>query len=187
MWFCTDGSIGGGVLYVYYDDGNTQQWVAASPSPAQLQGQVIQATLFDPYIIPAGAWNDITSLTVTLTPKSSNSRFKLETALGRVGLPASTMAAFRFTRNGAPIATGNPVAARPPSTFASWANGGSTDHGGQQGFCYLDAPATTGPLTYTVQGYAQSATSYINRSVTDTDAQIYGTRTMSSLIVTEYL
>ena len=32
LWFYTDDSAGGGTLYVFYDDGNTQQWVPASPN-----------------------------------------------------------------------------------------------------------------------------------------------------------
>lgn len=187
LWWCNDGSAGGGALYIWYDDGNSQQWVPVAPTPAAAAtGQIVQGTLADPYTMPAGAWNDITGLTVTLTPRSSSSRFKLQASLGRVGLPASTMAGFRFTRNGAAIAVGNPAGSRPPSTFAAWMNAGSTDHGGQQGFTYLDAPATAAPITYTVQGYAQSATAYINRTVADTDAQIYGTRTISALTVTEF-
>jgi hypothetical protein len=35
MWWCSDGSVGGGVLYIYYDDGNSQQWVPISPAPSQ--------------------------------------------------------------------------------------------------------------------------------------------------------
>lgn len=185
LWWFSDGSTGGGVLYIYYNDGNSSQWVPVSPQATSVMPQVAQGVLADPYTMPAGAWNDITSLTVTLTPRSASSRFKLEASLGRVGLPASTMAGFRFTRNGAAIAVGNPVGTRPPATFAAWINSSSADNAGQHGFVYLDAPATASPVTYTVQGYAQSATAYINRSVNDTDAQIYGLHGLSTLIVTE--
>jgi hypothetical protein len=36
LWFNTDGVVGGGVLYTYYDDGNTKQWVPVSPSTASV-------------------------------------------------------------------------------------------------------------------------------------------------------
>ena len=32
LWFNNDASAGGGVLYIFYNDGNTQQWVPVSPA-----------------------------------------------------------------------------------------------------------------------------------------------------------
>jgi hypothetical protein len=39
IWFYTDGSPGGGQFYVYYDDGDTQQWVPSTGIPGP-QGPV---------------------------------------------------------------------------------------------------------------------------------------------------
>lgn len=33
LWFYTDAVNGGGTLYIYYNDGNSSQWVPASPAP----------------------------------------------------------------------------------------------------------------------------------------------------------
>lgn len=45
LWWNSDASTGGGVLYIYYNDGNTTQWVPVSPA-ANASGSVLQRKFF---------------------------------------------------------------------------------------------------------------------------------------------
>jgi hypothetical protein len=40
LWFCSDGSEGGGQTYLWFDDGSSRQWVPVTPIPASISGAV---------------------------------------------------------------------------------------------------------------------------------------------------
>jgi hypothetical protein len=139
----------------------------------------------------ANSFADVPSLSIDITPNSSNSIMILRMYL-QGGSDASP--AFRFWRQ---VAGGSAVIPNIPATDGSrsgvharigrLAQDDENHFSGAVSAVVTDEPSTTSVVTYKVQARAQASTTlYINRSenyanTTDT----YGSRTVCSLEVTE--
>jgi hypothetical protein len=112
---------------------------------------------------------DISGLTLAFTPKFSTSKV-LVTCNINFACSQSASIGFVLHRDGNPIGTGATAGNRGLVT-ASVAVGNDTF--GFISFHYLDSPATTSSVTYSVRarhGFAGSVGLYINRRQTDTDS-----------------
>jgi hypothetical protein len=55
LWFNTDAGQGGGILYVWYDDGNSQQWVPVSPAEVVPPSGLLQMQSFETGALATGS------------------------------------------------------------------------------------------------------------------------------------
>lgn len=91
LWWNSDASVGGGQLFIWYNDGSTTQWVPASPAAGT--GSVVQTVSFQTGAVATGTItipNDDTIpqitegvefLTLSITPKSATSKLIIETQM----------------------------------------------------------------------------------------------------------
>jgi len=147
--------------------------------------QVVSTTKTDTFSSSTiNAWTDVTGLSVSITPKFSNSKILVfATVTGNFYVVGTSGRGLRIARDSTALAVGDTAGSRVSST--------STDHQSntevQQSVTmqYLDSPASASSLTYKVQFFAQTGgTIYINRSAGDTDAN-YTQRTSSTITVME--
>jgi hypothetical protein len=131
--------------------------------------QVASKTATTSYTITITAhtgWSDFpaNALQIVITPKFSNSKFLLMANV-TIGGTGSNNAAFRFTRNGNPIALGDAFGSRARLTaFSGWANGADPNHVSRTVSAnFLDSPATASPITYNIQGVTESTSLLWNR------------------------
>lgn len=150
--------------------------------------QVLQTTKLDTFSTTSTIYADVTGLSVSITPSSTNSKVliiaqvaatvsyaagaacHIQLAGGNSGtyIGAAASNRVRSALTGSPTATSYGATALPYQTIV-----------------YLDSPATTSATTYKVQVRTGSAgTLYINRSADDTDSSQFG-RFASSITVLE--
>lgn len=153
--------------------------------------QVAQATFTGTQTISASGfmnWTDITSLSVTITPLASSSKFLLMAQVNLGCLTVDRIAALRFTGGNAGNFVGDAASSR-----ARVGSFNVTPTGNSYGILvptmmnYLDSPATTSAITYKVQAAPNfsSGNVAINYNPgSDADAA-YIPRSACSLIVME--
>lgn len=150
---------------------------------------VTQVVKTDTFISASTSWADVTGLSITVTPKSSSSKFLLVSDLSLGPNSGAGSYSQRFTRNGSAITSyiGDAAGSRPRAMAVAYPGDSA---GTAPGFgitkLYLDSPATTANVTYTIQVAGSTTTpGYINRSQADRDTATYDARTASSFTVFE--
>ena len=146
--------------------------------------QVVQTTKTDTASTGSSTFADI--LTVSITPASSSSKFLLIADL-KIGYSSYTASvAWKFVRDSTSVFIGDAAGSRTRCTWGledghnnSTIYQLDTTHG-----TFLDSPNTTSAITYKVQGAAETAPMYLNRTGNDGDSAPYP-RTASSLTVME--
>jgi hypothetical protein len=132
-------------------------------------------------------WQDVTDLSITITPQNANSRF-LVMAMLQVG-KVSFSSYWRIVRNGSAIFVADAAGNRPRTTFAALPSDEaySDQHITASGMTWIDSPNTTSAVTYKIQCNQQSAgrVAYVNRSGADRNEPTYDPRTASSFTVME--
>jgi hypothetical protein len=124
----------------------------------------------------------VTGLSVSITPNSTNSKILVAVNLGRFNGNVSSIAGGIVYRNSTPLAAAS-VSNRPGVSFVNYY--GDNNVANAIMWQYLDSPATTSTLTYTVNiGPFQAGSAYVNRSPSDGDLG-YEARTTSSIVVME--
>lgn len=152
--------------------------------------QVTQGVLTSTFAIAPGAntFGTVSGLSAGITPTSSTSKIlvALDIAVGC----QSYQVGIRVYRNGTAIGLGSIEGSRTPVTFHHNAYSAYT-YGPQYtciraGGMYLDSPATTGVLTYTVgiKDYA-SNTAYVNRSYQFQNTSDYDHNGISTITLME--
>jgi hypothetical protein len=150
--------------------------------------QVVQSTLAGTQAFSgSSAWTDVTSLTATITPTSSASKFLLMFSIMVAG---DNNTWFRFVRNGSAVGVGNADGVKQQ---ASSGNGyfnytGNAAQLYQLSGQYLDSPSTGSAITYKMQLYCDSGggtgTTYINYNGHEGNVANFA-RTMSTFTVME--
>ena len=168
--------------------------LAAGALPSTVIGagavlQVAQGFKTDTFSTASISLQDVSGLSVTLTPISSSSKFLIMVNLtyvftyfvGRVVL----------LRNSTEIGKADAAGSRPLD-FLYYSNSTNAATDGQwvrEGMNYLDSPATSSSITYKIQVSAridgQGGTFYINRSKEDRNTPSYDGRGVSSIVVME--
>jgi hypothetical protein len=150
--------------------------------PAGSVVQVVSTTKTDSYSNAAqNAWNDVTGLSVSITPSSSSNKILVT---GQLSYAASSNLYFRLVRASTAIAVGDTAGSRISCTGASGYNFADGNVGENANFNFLDSPSTTSSTTYKIQVYGFNITQYVNRVVTDTDSAI-SPRNASTITVME--
>jgi hypothetical protein len=114
-------------------------------------------------------WNDVTGLTVSITPTSSSNKILV---IGHLSYAASSNLYFRIVRGSNPIGVGDTGGSRISCTGASGYNFTDGNVGENANFNFLDSPATTSSTTYKIQVYGFNIAQFVNRVVTDTDSNV---------------
>ena len=146
--------------------------------------QVVQGVKSDTFTSTAfNTWTAITGLSASITPSSASSKIFV---LSNVNGFAGNNSHIRLYRDSIGIFDGDPpVAARIEATAGSMRNGGDNNSIINNAISYIDSPATTSAITYSIKFWLHnSQTFYINRSANDTNAS-YTARTASNIILME--
>ena len=112
------------------------------------------------------------SLDVTITPKSSSSKFLLQFTAPAGA--SSQRVYIKFVRDSTDVGVGGASSSRQPCNGAAYMGAGAAE---QLAGSYLDSPATASQIVYHVHVYCSSGTGYLNRSSEDgdSDGSIRGT------------
>ena len=145
--------------------------------------QVLQATKTDTETTTTAGWEDVTGLSIAITPSATTSTILV---FGNVICTGTTGAAGAWTqivRESTAIAVaigaGSRIAA---SAFGYCPDGGDARH---HSTLWLDSPSSTSAITYKVQYSANGTnTAYINRTQADGDNSGYA-RGVSTITVME--
>lgn len=141
--------------------------------------QVVSTTKTDTFSTASTSLVDITGLSATITPTSSSSVIVITFNVTADGPQSSGIALLRgSTKIGAGAAAGSRPALSTITIYQT------SDRPAVQSFTFLDSPATTSATTYKLQTYTSTGTMYVNRTVTDTDSNLYG-RGASTITVME--
>lgn len=147
--------------------------------------QVVSTTLTATYTHTTGiTFSNVTGLSAAITPSATSSKVLIYVSLNGGANNNGTFV--KVTGGNAASWVGDAAGNRSRVAFASPTNQGT---GAQllnfNGF-YLDSPATTSAITYQVQIAAgdNATTTYLNRTVTDTDLNAFP-RTTCSITVME--
>ena len=131
--------------------------------------QVVSSTFSSTQAITGTpTWTDISSLSVSITPTSSSSRFLI---LGTVAVDGNNNTYFRFVRNSTAIGIGDTSGGNYRVTMGNGFVGSFSGNANQFAMFsnfHLDSPATASAITYKIQAIADggsgSGTCYINYS-----------------------
>jgi len=156
----------------------------------QVPIQVVQTVKTDAFAGSiGGVWTDLTGMSATITPSSSSNKILVMVDMKGAGTADLSVIRSRLLRNGTPIYFGDAASSRPQSMgqFYISSGGAGTHYLAQLGGTFLDSPATTSAVTYKIQigSDGVSQTVYINRTQGDRDANVYDSRTASSIILME--
>ena len=132
--------------------------------PAGSVLQVVSTTKTDTFATTSATFTDLTSLSVSITPKSSSNKIFVIVNTGMSSSSGSGLSVFNLVRNSTNIAQ---PATSPTfvGTIDAYQAGG-TDFILPVSFSFLDSPSTTSSTTYKVQVRTNSGTLYINQRQT---------------------
>jgi hypothetical protein len=158
--------------------------IAAARLPAGSVLQVVSATLTSTVSLSGAAYQDVTGLSVSITPSSASNKVLV---FGFFNGASADISYFRIVRGSTAICIGDAAGSnRIQATGGGWGTGSNaTWDPATLPFSYLDSPATTSATTYKIQLGANSAISYyVNRGSNDTDSVNAG-RSASTITVME--
>ena len=156
------------------------EW-AASAGGGKI-GQIIQTAKADVYSQTVNTWEDITDITVDITPSATSSKILVLASLCASKTAGGGNGYFRLVRDSTVIGAG---------TGGDTYNGfGMTDQGvdgntmSSQNVQYLDSPSTTSATTYKCQcnNVTTSHASYINRRAGSTGAGGFSSITVMEVL-----
>jgi hypothetical protein len=156
----------------------------------QVPGTVIsvyQAVLTSGQEITSADWIDCPGLSLTVTPKTTTSRFMVEACLHAC---TTNVGYARFYRNNGAIGVGDQVGSRVSCSFGNFNNFRDGNTYALFSMKYLDSPnqGNVDAITYKLQVKKESAGTanlMINRTVSDSDNSSNGSRTISTFTVME--
>ena len=145
--------------------------------------QVVSTTKTDTFTIStanSSAPADITGLSASITPSSTSNKILIIAQLSIGGTTAHTN--FLIDRDGTDIGIADTAGSRQRLTTIESVSGGGG--GGNAVINFLDTPSSTSSLTYKIQANNNGATTYINRTGTDSDSNSYS-RQVSTITLME--
>ena len=153
----------------------------------KLKPNVVQAIKTDTFeeSNPNNAWIDIPDLSVSITPKFSNSKMLVQAMVSSSTNNGNHGVYFKLVRDTTDIGIGDTEGSRTRCSFTGGYSGKYS--AASNGIDFLDTPSLVAetPVTYKVQCTNETSNDvYINRSYTNTDANEVP-RPISTLTVTE--
>ena len=151
--------------------------------------QVIQSVKTDTFSTTGGSLEDITGLSLSITPSATSSKILITATINHSITTYDRWMIFQLVRGSTAIFKGDTAGSRTSATiFNSLGNytGGGV-HQLNSHFEYLDSPNTTSATTYKIQTTRQSDSApyvVINRGRNDDNAS-YGGRSVSSITAME--
>ena len=130
----------------------------------------------------SGGWNDVTGLSVTITPSATSSKILV---MGTLTAGATSQYTFgRFMRNSTPIAIGDSNSSNSRVTMGNYYNADESQFKTMSN-TFLDSPNTTSATTYKIQAFSSGNTYYINYGGSNdtTDSRANGTSTITVMEV----
>jgi hypothetical protein len=149
---------------------------------AGIGSNVVQTVKTDTFTTSSTSFTNITGLSVTITPTSDTSKILLLVSLALSPAAVNSTASWQIDGGNAATAylgTGGNNAVSHLNRFGSSAEAFSRSAANQVGV-YLDDPATTSSVTYSVQVKTTAGTASVNK-----DSQTSGLRSASSIIAIE--
>jgi hypothetical protein len=145
--------------------------------------QVVSATKTDTFSSSGNTWNDITGLSVSITPSSTSNKILILVNASFSSDGSNYDVAFALYKNGSALsgATGDAAGSRGRVTFSGALRDQYELNNG--GMNYLDSPSTTSSTTYSLRVKNQG-TIYINRESNNDDNE-WCSRGVSSITVME--
>jgi hypothetical protein len=130
--------------------------------------QVVSTAKTDTFTLSSSTFTGITGLTATITPKSSTSKILVMFDIkGQADAGLVTNVQLRMVRDSTAIYVGDAAGSRTSATFGGLTSGANQFQDQASGI-FLDSPATTSSITYTVQARTDTAAAlFINRSYGD--------------------
>lgn len=151
--------------------------------------QVVSTTKTDTFSasLASGASSAITGLSASITPSSASSEILVSVNVTGAASTNLALLSFIVKRDGTAIGVGATAGSRTSvsASAMAWVTDGGSIMGASSE--YLDSPASTSALSYTVEVANVSGvtrTAYINRTQTDTDSAGYP-RSASTITVME--
>lgn len=166
------------------------QGITSTSLPAGALLQVVSTTLNTKFTFTgggAGSWTNVTSLSATITPKSSTS--KVLFIVNIVGGPSSQpfyLAGSQVIRGSTAVGVGATTSGYTSVAVGNMRTATDTNGGWSMAYNFLDSPATTSATTYQVQMLGENGVSYnLNTTGADTASQGYSTRGQSTITLME--
>lgn len=133
--------------------------------------QVVSALKTDTFSTASTTFADVTGLSVSITPSSTNSKILVFVSLYGGLTGTNKRYAWKVIRGSTDIAIGDTAGNRTRASGGGSTVNASTGSTWHHGVTVLDSPSSTSALTYKVQGAAIDGDSFIvNYTITDTDA-----------------
>lgn len=145
-------------------------WATGSGSSGKVL-QVVSTTKTDTFsesVLTTAESGDVTGLTQAITPSAASSKVLVRVSIA-VGMGLENDVSATLYRDGTAILLGDAAGSRSRSAATGRPNLGDT---AQLAFEFLDSPATTSAVTYSVRlrhGVSTTQTLYVNRSSDDSD------------------
>ena len=129
--------------------------------------QVVSTTLTTATTFSSGDWTDLSGLSVTITPSSSNNKILI---MANINASYDDAGMLRVLRDSTVVGSGTEGNDADKRGFAM-VRQGATNEVDTYSITHLDSPATTSAVTYKIQGNRDggSGTAYINRRNSNAD------------------
>lgn len=141
----------------------------------------------------AGSGTEITVLTTSITPRSTNSQVLVNVAINFTTDGSGPYGAFRITRNGTEIGSNNVGSSLYGIASSTGLAGAYTNYLSNQFIQILDSPSTTSAVTYKIHLYATGPTLFpqmwVNKTYQDVTNGVNNSgaaRVSSSMTLQEY-
>ena len=144
-------------------------WTSAAAAGGGKILQVLSYTKTDRFTSSGTAWNDITGMTLTITPSATTSKILILVHASIANTSAASSGAHvRLLRGSTPICVGvGSLGNRMAVSFESNVNAGSRASTSGS-IVHLDAPGVTTAVVYKLQGKVPAGTGFgLNRITTD--------------------
>jgi hypothetical protein len=158
--------------------------LSAAALPAGSILQVVQGAKTDAFTTTSTSFVIPSGLSAVITPSSSSNRILIMCYTNFAISGDSGHSYAQIQRDGTGINIGDAASSRPRAGVAQNNYGDASPP--SFAMCFLDSPATTSAVTYSLGVRSSNGTTvYLNRSVRDADSGAYDGRTSSAIIVME--
>ena len=148
--------------------------------------QVLNVTKTDAQSLSGSQWNDVTGLSLSITPKYATSKILVMADIKAAADTDASVVRSRVVRDSTAIGIGDASSSRPRALSQFYVTGSAGPYYvAQLGGNVWDSPNTTSSITYKIQlsGDSNGSTMFINRTEGDRDG--YDGRFISSITLME--